>query len=65
MESWRVFKIFFACYAVAFVTAMLIGVLTLPIVGYTEFKIMTGPNSGLYLSVMGLLWSPLIYNYLR
>ena len=58
-------KFLFACYAAAFATMMLIGLLALPFAGNAGFEAMFSPNSGLYLLVAGLVWSPLIYRYLK
>ena len=58
-------KFLFACYAAAFATMMLLGVLSLPFAGYAGLEAMFSPNSGLYLLVAGLVWSPLIFRYLK
>jgi hypothetical protein len=58
-------KFLFACFAAAFATMMLIGVLALPFAGYAGLEIMSSPNRGLYLLITGLIWSPLIFRYLK
>lgn len=58
-------KFLFACYAAAFATMMLLGVLSLPFAGYAGLEAMFSPNSGLYLLIAGLVWSPLIFRYLK
>lgn len=58
-------KFMFACYAAAFATMMLLGILVLPFAGYAGLEAMFSPSSGLYLFIAGLLWSPLIFRYLK
>jgi hypothetical protein len=58
-------KLLFACYAAAFATMMLWGVLSLPFAGYAGLEAMFSPKSGLYLLIVGLVWSPLIFRYLK
>ena len=58
-------KFLFACYAAAFATMMLLGVLALPFAGFSGLEAMFSPNSGMYLLVAGLVWSPLIFRYLK
>lgn len=58
-------KFLFACYAAAFATMMLLGVLALPFAGYAGLEAMFSPNSGIYLLVVGLFWSPLIFRFLK
>lgn len=58
-------KFLFACYAAAFATMMLLGVLSLPFVGYAGLEAMFSPSSGLNLLITGLAWSPLIFRYLK
>jgi hypothetical protein len=58
-------KFLFACYAAAFATTMLLGILALPFAGFDGLEAMFGPNSGMYLLVTGLVWSPLIFRYLK
>ena len=58
-------KFLFACYAAAFATVMLLGVLSLPFVGFVGIEAMFSPGSGIYLLFAALVWSPLIYRYLK
>jgi len=58
-------KFLFACYAAAFATVMLLGVLALPFAGYAGLKAMFSHNSGMYFLIVGLFWSPLIFRYLK
>ena len=58
-------KFLFACYAAAFATMMLLGVLSLPFAGYAGLEAMFSPESGLYLLIAGLVWSPLVFRYLK
>lgn len=58
-------KFFFACYAAAFATVMFLGVLSLPFVGFAGIEAMFSPGSGIYLLIAALVWSPLIYKYLK
>jgi len=58
-------KLLFACYASALATMILLGVLSLPFAGYAGLEAMLSPNSGLYLLIAGLVWSPLIFQRLR
>mgnify|MGYP001821619564 CR=1 FL=1 len=58
-------KFLFACYAAAFATMMLLGILALPFAGYAGLEAMFSPNSGIYLLVVGLFWSPLIFRFLK
>ena len=62
VASWA---LFFACYAAAFATVMLLGVLSLPFVGFVGIEAMFSPGSGIYLLFAALVWSPLIYRYLK
>ena len=61
---WYV-KFLFACYAAAFATMMFLGILSLPFAGYAGLEAMFSPNSGLYLLIAALVWSPLIFRYLK
>ena len=61
---WYV-KFLFACYAAAFATMIFLGILSLPFAGYAGLEAMFSPNSGLYLLIAALLWSPLIFRYLK
>lgn len=58
-------KFLFACFAAAFATIMLLGVLALPFAGFSGFEALFSSNSGLYLLVAGLVWSPLIFRFLK
>jgi hypothetical protein len=58
-------KFLFACYAAALATMMFLGVLSLPFAGFAGLEAMFSPNIGLYLLVAGLVWSPLIFRYLK
>lgn len=58
-------KFLFACYAAAFATMMLLGILSLPFAGDTGLEEMFSQKSGLYMLIAGLFWSPLIFRYLK
>lgn len=58
-------KFLFACYAAASATMVLLGVLSLPFAGYAGLEAMFSPESGLYLLIAGLVWSPLVFRYLK
>ena len=58
------FKFLFACYAAAFATIMFLGVVLLPFLGNESFLFFR-PNQGIYFLVCGLIWSPLIFKYLK
>ena len=58
-------KFLLACYAAAFATLTLLGVLLLPFAGYAGLEAMVSTNSGLYFLITGLVWSPLIFRYLK
>jgi len=58
-------KFLFACYAAAFATMLLLGVLSLPFAGYAGLEAMFTANSGWYLLVAGLVWSPLVFRHLK
>ncbi len=58
------FKFLFACYAAAFATIMFLGVVLLPFIGNEGF-LFSSPNQGLYFLIIGLVWSPLIFKYLK
>jgi len=58
-------KFLFACYAAAFATILLLGLLSLPFAGYVGIEAMFSPNSGLYLLIAGFVWSPLIFRCLK
>lgn len=58
-------KFIFACYASAFASMMLMGVLALPFAGFSGLEEIFSQNSGTYLLVAGLVWSPLIYRHLK
>ena len=60
------FKFLFACYGAAFGTIMLLGVIALPFVGASTMSSMyNSSNTGMYFLVSGLVWSPLIFKYLK
>ncbi len=59
------FKFLFACYAASFATLILLGVVALPFSGTAGFEVMFSPNRGVYFLVSGLIWSPLIFRYLK
>jgi hypothetical protein len=61
---WYV-KFLFACYAASFATLLFLGVVSLPFAGSAGLDAMFSPNSGLYLLTAGLVWSPLIFRYLK
>ena len=58
-------KFLFACYAAAFATMLLLGILSLPFAGYAGLDAMFSPNSALYLLAAALVWSPLIFRHLK
>ena len=58
------FKFLFACYGAAFATIMFLGVVALPF-GGSEGFIFSSPNRGIYVLICGLVWSPLIFKYLK
>ena len=58
------FKFLFACYAAAFATIMLLGVVSYPFVGHEGF-LFSSPNRGIYFLISGLVWSPLIFKNLK
>lgn len=59
-------KFLFACYAAAFATLMFLGVLSLPFAGFAVlFEAMFSAKTSLYLLIAGLVWSPLIFRYLK
>jgi len=58
-------KFIFACYAAALATIMLFSILTLPFTGYSVQEAMFSHQIGLYLLITGLVWSPLIFRYLK
>ena len=58
-------KFVFACYAAAFATMILLGVLSFPFTGYAWLEAMFSPGGGIYLLIVGLIWSPLIFRYLK
>jgi hypothetical protein len=58
-------KFLFACYAAAFASFMLLGVLALPFAEYRVLEAMFRPYGGYYLLGLGLLWAPLIFRYLK
>ena len=60
------FKFLFACYAAAFATMILLGVISLPFTGHSGFDaVLNSPNRGLYLLVCGLIWAPQIFKNLK
>lgn len=58
-------KFLFSCYAAAFATVMFLGILSLPFAGHFGLEAMFSPNGGTYLLIAGLIWSPLIFRYLK
>lgn len=58
-------KFIFACWAAAFATIVFLGVLVLPFSGYDGFEVLLSPNRGMYVLISGLVWSPLIFGYLK
>ena len=58
-------KFLFACCAAAFGSMLLLGVLSLPFAGYAGLEAMFSSNSGLYLLIAGLVWSPLVFRHLK
>lgn len=58
-------KFLFACYAAAFASMMLLGVLALPFAEYRVLEAMFRPNAGGYLLLLGFFWAPLIFRYLK
>ena len=58
-------KFLFACYAAAFASFMLLGVLALPFAEHRVLEAMFRPYGGYYLLGLGLLWAPLIFRYLK
>lgn len=58
-------KFLLACYAAAFATMLLLGILSLPFAGYASLEAMFSPSAGLYLLIAGLVWSPLIFRHLK
>jgi len=60
-----VVKFFFACYAAAFATLMLLGVLALPFIEPAGLDTLLSHNAGLYLLTAGMVWSPLVFRYLK
>ena len=58
-------KFLFACFAASLATIMLLSFLTLPFTSYSVQEAMFGPLSRFYLLIIGLIWSPLIFRYLK
>ncbi len=58
-------KFLFACYAAAFASMMLLGVLALPFAEYRVFEAMFRPGVGGYVLLLGFFWAPLIFRYLK
>jgi hypothetical protein len=58
-------KFLFACYAAAFGTVFLCGVLSLAFIGTAGLEAMFKPEGGFYLLAAGLAWSPLVFRYLK
>lgn len=58
-------KFLFACYAAAFATLFLWGILSLPFAGYVGLEAMMSPESGFYFLAAGLVWAPMIFRYLK
>ena len=60
------FKFLFACYAAGLGTLIASDVLLLPFVGLSGIDGIFGSHKkGLFLLVSGLVWSPLIFRYLK
>ena len=65
-RSWLWYgKFLFACYAAAFASFMLLGVLALPFAEYRVLEAMYRPYGGSFLIFLGFLWAPLIFRYLK
>lgn len=65
-KSWLWYgKFLFACYAAAFASLMLLGILALPFAEYRVLEVMFRPSAGGYLLLLGFLWAPLIFRYLK
>jgi hypothetical protein len=58
-------KFLTACYGAAGGTWMLLSVLALPFFGYEGFMLLASDYFWLYILVIGVLWSPIIYRYLK
>lgn len=58
-------KFLFGCYAAAFASIMLFGVLALPFIGFRGFDVMFSQDFLLYALPVGIAWSPIIYRYLK
>jgi hypothetical protein len=58
-------KFLFACYAAGIASAMFLSVVALPIVGYDGIEAMFSKQGLLYILLVSLLWSPLIFRYLK
>jgi hypothetical protein len=58
-------KFLFACYAAAFASMMLLGVLALPFAEYRVLEAMFRPGVGGYVLLWGFFWAPLIFRYLK
>ncbi len=58
-------KFLFSCYAAALATIIMLSVIALALLGSEGFEPMLSPHRGLYLLSAGLVWSPLIFRYLK
>ena len=58
-------KFLFACYAAGVASAMFLSLMALPIVGYAGIEAMFSKQGLLYILLPSLLWSPLIFRYLK
>ena len=58
-------RFLFACYAAAFASMMLLGVLALPFAEYRVLEAMFRPNAGAYLLLLAFFWAPFIFRYLK
>ena len=58
-------KFLFACYAAAFASFVLLGILALPFAEDRVLEAMFRPTGDYYLLFLGFLWAPLIFRYLK
>jgi len=58
-------KFLFACYAAGIASAIFLSVMALPIVGYAGIESMFSNQGLLYILLLSLLWSPLIFRHLK
>jgi len=65
-RNWHWYgKFLFACFAAAFASFMLLGVLALPFVGYGALEAIFQPYGRYYFIGLSLLWAPLIFRFLK